>query len=425
MNNISRMIEEKIVPFASKLAENDFIAAISAGMMGVLPITLGTSVIAILGNLPIDALTQFLMNTGLYGTVQDFIALTMSLTAIYMTFTIGYSFANRRGKNALTGGVLSAAAFISLLPIISLDGVAALATANLGSTGIFVAMIVSLLASWLYCILLDKHITLKLPATVPPMVSDSMSPTFTAMIIFVIFFAIRFGLSQTQYGDAFNLIGTIVSKPIMAIGTSVGSLIIVFMIQNIGWFFGLHPSVSLTYYIPVLIAAGTANAEAFVAGAPLPYFTFMTVYTAVFVGGAGNTLGLCLAMFFAKSDKYKAMRKVVIPANIFNINEPIIFGFPLMLNPIYFIPMAFTSAVSGGIAYLLISANLIPINYNPTVSMPWVTPGFVTAFLQGGFGLFAIWLIAFLIHFLMYLPFFMIDDKRALKEEQEQLETNV
>ena len=90
------------------------------------------------------------------------------------------------------------------------------------------------------------------------------------------------------------------------------------------------------------------------------------------------------------------MRKLVIPANIFNINEPIIFGFPLMLNPLYFIPMVLSPLVSG--LFAMFYMNLIDINVNPTISMPWVTPGFVTTFFTGGFPLALLWFLCLLIH---------------------------
>ena len=108
----------------------------------------------------------------------------------------------------------------------------------------------------------------------------------------------------------------------------------------------------------------------------------------------------------------------MIPANIFNINEPIIFGFPLMLNPLYFVPMVLSPLVSG--LFAMFYMNLLDINVNPTVSMPWVTPGFVTTFFTGGFSLALLWFLCLLIHFVMYLPFFLMDDRRAIQEEREQ-----
>lgn len=413
-------LEKFMGPFATAVSNNKFIRALTAGFMSSMPITLGTALIAVLGNLPIAPWQDFLARTGLYQTAQDFISLTLSLLGIYVVASISYNLTKIEGKNGIVGAVIALATFIALMPIkyAEIDGAvtSTLLTSNMGSNGIFVAMFIGLLMPWIYCKLMDKKLVLKLPDSVPPMVTESLAPTFVAMIMFTIVFFVKWGLSLTSYGDIFNFVTQTISKPVMYFGTSPWSLILMYCFMNLSWFFGIHPNPILSCYIPVLMAAGTANTEAFLAGNPLPYLTFSVVGTAVYVGGTGNTLGLCLATLFAKSEKYKSMRKLVIPANIFNINEPIIFGFPTMLNPLYFVPMVFSSFVSGVFAMVLVK--ILPISINPTISLPWVTPGFVSSFMSGGFNLFLVWLASITIHFLLYLPFFKIDDSKAYKEEQ-------
>lgn len=413
-------LEKFMGPFATAVSNNKFIRALTAGFMSSMPITLGTALIAVLGNLPIAPWQDFLARTGLYQTAQDFISLTLSLLGIYVVASISYNLTKIEGKNGIVGAVIALATFIALMPIkyTEIDGAvtSTLLTSNMGSNGIFVAMFIGLLMPWIYCKLMDKKLVLKLPDSVPPMVTESLAPTFVAMIMFTIVFFVKWGLSLTSYGDIFNFVTQTISKPVMYFGTSPWSLILMYCFMNLSWFFGIHPNPILSCYIPVLMAAGTANTEAFLAGNPLPYLTFSVVGTAVYVGGTGNTLGLCLATLFAKSEKYKSMRKLVIPANIFNINEPIIFGFPTMLNPLYFVPMVFSSFVSGVFAMFLVK--ILPISINPTISLPWVTPGFVSSFMSGGFNLFLVWLASITIHFLLYLPFFKIDDSKAYKEEQ-------
>ena len=419
-------IEKVMGPFANVVSTNKFIRALTAGFMASMPISLGTAAIAVLGNLPITPWQNFLVSMGLYQVAQDFISLTLSLLAIYVVISISYNYTKIEGKNAITGAVVSAAVFITLMPIKTseIDGVMAtsLLTSNMGSNGIFVAMIVGLLTPWIFCKLMNKNLKLKLPDSVPPMVADSLAPTFVAMILFFGVFMIKWGISLTSYGDIFTFITEVISKPVMYFGTSPWALIFMYCFMNLCWFFGIHPSPILSCYIPVLMAAGTANTEAFLAGQALPYLTFSIVGAAVYVGGNGNTLGLCIATLFAKSEKYKSMRKLVIPANIFNINEPIIFGFPTMLNPLYFIPMVFTSLASGAVAILLV--NILPVTLNPTISLPWVTPGFVSSVMSGGLNLLLIWGVSVTIHFLMYLPFFMVDDANAYKDEQEMLKAS-
>lgn len=412
-------LENILGPLSEKISTNKYISSLSTGMVATMPIMLGTSLIAIITNLPIPAWTTFLQNIGIYTIAQDFIAATLSLLAIYIVCTISYSFTKKEGKNPMTGLVLALASFLAMIPLhitIGEASVTAFSTANLGSNGIFFAMICGLLVPKLYCTLSDKNLKIKLPDSVPPMVSDSLEPTFVAMIIFTIVFFLKYAFSLTSYGDIFTAINALIAAPVMQLGSSPWSLIIFYCFANFCWFFGIHPGALISCYVPVIYAAKLANIDAFIAGDPLPYLAFSIVGMCVYVGGNGNTLGLCLSMFFAKSEKYKSLRKLVTLPNLFNINEPVIFGIPIMLNPIYFIPMVFSSFVAGTGALLLL--NFITVDLNLTIAMPWVTPGFITAFMQGGYGFFIIWCTALLLHFLMYLPFFKIDDLREYKKEQ-------
>ncbi|CAI3420990.1 PTS sugar transporter subunit IIC [Enterococcus cecorum] len=415
---------EKIVgPIAARVSSSRYIKALTEGFMYTMPITLGVAVIAVLSNLPITAWLNFLKQVGIYQVSQDIVSLTLSLLAIYVVGAIGYCFTKNEGENGVIGALISTAAFLVLIPIqyAKVNGaeITALETKYMGSDGIFIAIILGLLIPQLYCFLMSKNLKLKLPDSVPPMVSKSLTPTFVSMIIFSILFVIKYVCTLTPYGNLYTLIATFISKPITHLGASPIALIIVFTLINLMWFFGIHPNTILMPYMPILMAAGVANTEAFVSGKALPFFTFVVISSCIQVGGAGSTLGLCVATIFSKSEKYKSMRKLVVPANLFNINEPVIFGFPIMLNPIYFVPMILTPILNGTIGIIL--SKIIPITINPTISMPWVTPAFVSAFFIGGVGLLIVWLVCLLVDFLIYLPFFMIDDKNALLEEKANI----
>lgn len=391
------------------------------GMRSAMPITLGTSVIAVVANFPIPAWVDFLTNIGVHAIATDFISVTLSLLAIYVVGAIAYYYAQGEEKNGLICSVITTASFLSLIPLnisVGEEIVKGFSLDYLGSSGIFVAMICGIFVSKFYCFLNDKNLRLKLPDSVPPMISITLEPTFIAMILFTLVFFLKYAFTLTPFGDIFNAVNTIVSQPVLAIGTSPWSVIIFYMLANFFWSFGIHPAPLISAYVPVLMTMKVSNIEAFTSGEPLPYLVSMIVGASVYIGGNGNTLGLCIATFFAKSEKYKSMRKLITFPNLFNINEPVIFGFPIVLNPIYVIPMTFSALLAGSVTIGLLK--IIPINLNPTVSMPWVTPGFVTAFLQGGLPLLSIWLVALLCHFLIYLPFFRVDDRREYLIEQEK-----
>jgi PTS system cellobiose-specific IIC component len=121
-------------------------------------------------------------------------------------------------------------------------------------------------------------------------------------------------------------------------------------------------------------------------------------------------------MFTAKSEKFKAMRGIMTVPNIFNINEPVIFGVPVMLNPIFFIPMILSAVVPGVIAMILCS--IIPFNLNPTIMMPWVTPAPISALFAGGPVYMLILLVCIASSAVLYYPFFKVADNQAYEEEQ-------
>ena len=158
-------LEKFMGPFANAVSTNKFIRALTAGFMSSMPITLGTAVIAVLGNLPITPWQNFLNSTGLYQNAQDFISLTLSLLGIYVVTTISYNLTKNEGKNGIVGSAISLATFIALMPIktAEIDGVMSktLLTTNMGSDGIFIAMLVGLLVPWIYCKLMDKNLVLK------------------------------------------------------------------------------------------------------------------------------------------------------------------------------------------------------------------------------------------------------------------------
>lgn len=424
MDSMQSGLEKVMGPFAQKLSESKIISALTAGMMSSMPITLGVAAFAILGNLPIPFWQNFLTSTGMGQHMLDIVAGTSSLLALYIVPTIAYHYAKNEKENGLTAAVLALAAFVVLQPqniTLGDQTVAGLLQSNLGSNGIFVGMITAILIGMSYSKLMKKNIKLKLPSSVPPNVSESLSPTFVAMIIFFGVFAVRYLAGLTPYGNIFDLVSNVVAKPVMLFGANPWAMIAFHCFMNICWFFGIHPAPILSVYIPVLMSAGTANTEAFLAGTPsaeLPFLTFSLLYGFCYIGGTGSTLSLAFSMYTAKSERYKVFRNIAVVPNIFNINEPMIFGMPIMLNPIFFIPMILSSLVGGLMGYAALEFFAVGSAFNPTISLPWVMPPFIGPFITGGWKLGVAVLVVIFVQMFIWYPFFKIADNQALKEEQ-------
>lgn len=421
MSKFATFMDDVVLPTVTKLSENKVVRSIQAGAMSTMPLTLGVSLLAIVVNLPIQAWSTWLSETGIAGHMNATIKVTMEISALYMTFMIGFFNAQERKRNGLTGGIMALGAFLILMPhtIPYEGGVASgLNFDYLGSSGIFTGMIVAILISGAYVFLDKKGWVIKLPQSIPPMVAQSLSPTFIAIMIFTTTFLVRVGLAATSYEHLFNLINTVLGAPLVSLGTSIPSAFIFYTVMNLMWFFGIHPMTALSVYLPVLMTAGVTNLNAYMANQAMPFLAFTAVGMYSQVGGTGNTFGLALMMpFIAKSERYKALSKIALAPGIFNINEPFIFGLPIMLNPLFLVPLVATPIVNGLIG--LAAFNLGVYNtLNPTISLPWIMPIFVSQFFTIGIKGALTAIVVIVVDALIYLPFFRKADRIALEEER-------
>lgn len=423
MEKLQAFLDEHLQPLAEKLNKSDIIRSISAGMMGTMPITLGVAALSVLLYLPIGGWQTWLTNTGLLNIGMQVLNVTSNLLAPYVLISLAHAYAETKKINAVNSILLALGVYLILVPLNVIEGeyssTYTITTTYLGSNGIFVAMILGILIPAIYRHLI-KHVGIKLPDTVPPMVTNSLSPTFVAMILFMCAYLVKFGFSLTPFGNFIDFFNTVIGAPVMKLGASVPALLIAYTFSNLLWFFGIHPAAILNIYAPAMAIAMSANVQAYMsgtAGAGLPYLAFSLVYLFLTMGGSGVMLGLSLSMLTAKSERYKALRNISFVPSIFNISEPIMFGMPVVLNPIFFFPMVFSVPVIGIVCFLLAKLGLGGA-YNPLIQAPWIMPTPVTAFLQGGFGYLVMALAAVALSVLIYYPFFKVADNEALKEEQ-------
>ncbi len=424
VDSIQTIMDRWLGPIATKLSGNRGIQAISGGMMATMPVSLGIALIAIVVNLPIPGFEDFLMSSGAYAYGMALMSVTMSMLGIYITVGIGYRFGTMLGLNGLTSAIFCMGVFLGLIPLTSaeVDGATSslLDPTYMGSNGIFMAIIIGLAVPAILSFLM-KHVAFKLPDTVPPMVSDSLSPTFAAIIIFTGTFLIKWGFSFTPWGNVFDMVTTLVGMPITNIGTQLWAPIVVQILAMTFWFFGIHPSAVVNIYNIVATACTAANLEAFVAGNPLPYLEWQVLYNILSTGFAAEGLPLAIALLTSKSARYKATSRLALIPAIFNITEPMMFGIPVVLNPVFAIPMILIKALVGGVTILLLQLGLVQ-TLNVAVSMTWIMPYPVTAFLMGGVGFLIIALVGFVVSFLFFFPFVRMADNMALKQEREAAE---
>ena len=422
-DKIQNIMDKTIAPVASKVADSKMLDALMGGMMCTLPMTLGVSVIAILINFPIPGFSDWVVSSGLMATGNSILTVTMNMMGIYISFFIGLRWGKVCGLSGYTGGIVSGAVFLAFMPQQSFEDIpmaSFINTSYMGSNGIFVAILLGLIVPKVTAILMSK-LEIKLPDMVPPMVADSLSPMFAAIVLFTAVWFAKWGLSFTPWGNLFDMINTLIGTPVTMVGASPLAYIIVCSLQSIFWFFGVHPNVMLNFYAPVIMACSAANTEAIIAGEALPYGAWAVVALGTAIGGQANALGISISLLFTKSERFKAIRGIALVPSLFNISEPLMFGLPVVLNPMYFIPFVLNIPVCAIVVQALYALGL-GAAFNPTIQLPWVLPQPVIAFMQGGIGCLVISVAVLSVSVLMYTPFTLMADRQALREEQAALE---
>ena len=411
MNKDELMV--KVLGFAGKVQGNKYLTAISQGLMQTLPILMIGSIALLLAVLPIDAWQGLITDLGIKAKLLAGSTLTTSLIALYSCFCIGYQLAIQYKQDGIAAGLISVFSFLVLTPL----NEGALDTSWLSAQGLFAAMIASLVCTRIYVLCIEKNLTIKMPEGVPGFVQRSFQTLFPAIISGAVAMVASFLFGLTSYGSFAQMIYSVVAIPLQGLSGNVWSLVFIVFIQMILWFFGIHGgnivnSISNTFLLPLALE----NLAVYQAGGT-PEFIYTTAFKNTYqFGGAGMTISLCVLMIFvAKSQRYKALGKLALPANIFYINEPIIFGTPMVLNPTMIIPFILAPLVTQILAYGLTVVGVLPVLIG--YQIPWSMPPVISGFIQGGWQVALYQVFSLFLTFIIYYPFFKVIDKQACLEE--------
>lgn len=410
----------KLQSFAGAVGQNRIVQTISQGLMALMPALMIGSIGSLFQQIPFEPYQAFMTSTGLMAILKAMVNVTTNMLAVYAAFSMAYTYANAEKKDGFAAGVISLASFLLITPMETV-GEGYMAVTNLpltwcGSTGLFTGMIVAILSAKMYCWFIDRNITIKLPDSVPPFVSKSFVGIIPGTVITIVWALINHLVSLTPFGTLHAVIYGLIAAPLSNLGSSVWAGMLAQLLTGLCWFFGVHGMAITMVTAPIWGAADAANVSAISAGAaPTNIITSSWIQTVSNIGGAGCTLGLIiLCLFFAKSQRYKSMGKIAIAPSLFGINEPVVYGFPMMLNPIMAIPFICIPPVLVGISYLLVSIGILPVGNG--VGAPTAIPVLQGMINMGWRG--AIWnIVEIFITLAIYLPFFKVLDNQAVAEE--------
>ncbi|MGO2787672.1 MAG: PTS sugar transporter subunit IIC, partial [Enterococcus faecalis] len=370
MNGFVQWMEVKLMPIANKFGSQRHMTAIRKGLIATMPLTIVGSFFTIFQNIPIEAYTKLIEP---YQAILDIPSrYTMGLLALYATFGIASSLAKSYKLDSLTCGILALMAFLvtAAPPTRVFEDVDNVITAgryinlaNLGSASLFGAIVTALLSVEIYRFFIEKDIMIKMPDGVPPEVSNSFIALIPGAVILLLFWVIRHVIGFDLNGFLSTLLMPL--KGILAGNSLFGGLLTVFLICFF-WVLGIHgPAIMGPVIRPFWDMSIAENLEAFTNGAnvhQLPnIFTEQFLQWFIWIGGAGTTLSLVVLMMFSKSTYLKSLGRLSFLPGLFNINEPVIFGTPIVMNPILGIPFIVAPLITTTLSYFLTVANIIPM----------------------------------------------------------------
>ncbi len=434
MNKIMNFMERYFIPIATKVSTQRHLVAIRDSFIAILPITMVGSIAVLLNvffrDLPnnygypeiANAMSWLININGVvwFGSI--------AILSLVFIITLGYNLAASYKVNPLAGALVAFASFIVFLPqsasfTTNINGTEQavsqwgyLAVNYLGASGLFPAMIIGFISTIIYSKLMLKNFTIKLPDSVPSAVSKSFSAIIPGTI--AIYFSAITSFLVTKYtGQSLHdLIAVYISTPLLGLSQGIFSVLILSFLVQVLWFFGLHGHNVLApildgIYQPALLA----NVEHMARGGTietLPYIWTRGSFDAYLqMGGSGITIALILSILvFSKREDSRTVAKLAAPMGVFNINEPMIFGMPIVLNPLYLIPFTIAPLVAAIIGYTATVMGIIPPVF---VQVPWVLPPGIYAFFATG-GSFMAAFISLLnvgIAFLIWTPFVLMANK--------------
>ena len=448
MNKFMESMEKYLLPIATKISNQKFLIALRDSFIGTMPVVMAGSVAILINAFLVDVPAQF-GNTSIPATFKWIVDInnliskgSISIVSLLFIFSLGVNIAKIYKTDTLSSGLVSLSAFIitlgnSISQNIKLPNVDGQVLADLfngvkgvtvngdslavtignvipinqiNSRGYFTAMIIGFLASIVFCKIMNKNWTIKLPDTVPPAIAKPFLSIIPGLFALYTVSIVAYAFNRIT-GELINdWIYKALQTPLLGLSQSYFAVVILAVVIQLLWFFGIHGgNVMAPIMEGIFGVALLANMDAFQNNQPIPYL-WTNVSFGSFVWYA--TVGLLIAIFWqSKNTHYREVAKLGIVPCMFNIGEPVMYGLPTVMNPILFIPKILAPALMATIAYFATSLGLVaPVTQNVT----WVMPPILYGFFSTGFDWRAIVLgiVNLVVATLVYLPFVKMADKQ-------------
>ncbi|WP_026684306.1 PTS cellobiose transporter subunit IIC [Heyndrickxia coagulans] len=414
---------EKIEAIAGAIGSQRHLRALRDGILLSMPLIIIGSFFLILGNLPINGYTDWLAKIELAPVFNKIVNGSFGLMAIIAVFGIARSLADHYEVDGVSAGVVALASFVIVTPDVVAKTGSGIPYAFVGSGGLFVAILIGLISAEIFRFFVQKNFTIKMPEGVPVAVEKSFAALIPGFMVILVWSLVYLLLGLAGVDNIHTLLTGILGKPLGALGSSLWGTLIIIALNSLFWFVGIHGANTINPVIqPIWLQNTDANRIAFQAGHALPHIVtneFMMNF--VWMGGGGTTIGLVICLWlFARSKNNKAMGSLSVAPGVFNINEPVLFGLPVVLNFKLLIPFVLTPMVTAIITYFSMATGLVA---KPAgIVVPWTMPPVISGYLATGGKISGavIQLITLALSVGIYYPFVRSMDKAELRNETDE-----
>ena len=423
---MNKFLNEKLMPVAAKMAANKFLIAVRDGITLAMPlIIIGSLLMVIATGFAIPPLEKWLGDMGIAAYLWKGSDSSFGLIGLVASFGIAHSLTKQYQVDGVPAGIVSLSTFILVTPFVSGEAGNGMPTTYMAAQGLFVAIILGLINGWVYQWFINHNIQIKMPESVPPAISKSFSAILPGAALLVGWLIVYGVLDAFGLPNLHMLAKTVLGTPLGLLGNNIVGVIILVLCCSSLWFVGLHGGNIVNKIMePIWLANLGENAEAFRAGEPLKHiFTTPFMDNFVYIGGAGATIGLVLALAWLARRKHagkqaKTLAPLTVVPGLFNINEPTMFGLPVVLNILLLIPFVLAPIVNLVVAYAAMATGLVPLTYT---APGWTTPPIISGFLAtGSIRASVLQIVLIVLDILIYLPFIASVEKRFRAEEGKQ-----
>lgn len=426
-NFLVGIIEKRLAPMAGVIAQQRYVLAIRDGFIAALPFMIVGSFMLVFIFPPISSNTTFQFAKAWLNFSANYreqlmlpFNMSMGLMTIFISVGVGASLGKQYSLDPITTGLLSLMSFMLVAADLK-NG--ALSMQYFSGQGIFTALLCSIYATEVYRWLKKRNITIKLPEQVPPGVSRSFEVLIPVIVIMITLHPLNLFI---EHATGMILPEAIMAmlKPLVAASDSLLAVILAVLLCQILWFAGIHGTMIVTGIMnPFWMANLASNQAALAAGEAIPH-TFVQGFWDhfLFIGGVGSTLPLAILLIRSRAAHLRTIGRMGFVPGLFNINEPILFGAPIIMNPILFIPFVFIPVINAILAWYAIDLGLVE---KVVMMTAWTTPAPIGASWATNWAIAPVILcfICMAIAALMYYPFVKAYEKTLLATDNSNVES--